>query len=249
MLVKVDGNEAKVLGVDIQNDIAVLQIDKQNDRSMTPLKKCTSMPKIGDPVIAIGNPFGFEKTVTSGIISGIHRSLDSVDKFPLIDLIQTDASINPGNSGGPLLDGSNGCVLGVNTAIVSSSGASSGLGFSIPIDTVELIANDIISGKEETDVSIGVSVLPDTYAHGLGVKGVVIADVMPESIASKIGLEGTRRDQYGRPYIGDIIVGINDEKIEKRSDLYRILRELKKDDVIELVVLRSIGIVRFTIQL
>lgn len=233
--VKIDEKDATILGVDNMHDIAIARVDYAS--SSTPLDKCDMYPEIGDPVLAIGNPYGFEKTMTYGIISGLHRSLDNDDeRTPLVDLIQTDASINPGNSGGPLLDATKGCVIGMNTALVSPNGASSGLGFTVPIDTITNFVKPII---EETTTApdrlvLGITILPDTYAKGLGIHGVIIANVIPGSLADSLGLKGTYRDENGIPHLGDVIIKINQTDIKKRSDLFQVLEHLKQGDEIDI---------------
>jgi S1-C subfamily serine protease len=237
-----DGKEyiANKVGEDNLRDIAVLKVTEGG--SFKPLQKCTYKPEVGQSVFAIGTPFGFDHTLTSGILSGVQRSIDAEDKYPLTNLLQTDAAINPGSSGGVLLDSNSGCVIGMNTVIISPSGASSGVGFAIPISTVDQIARDIIHDRPSQKLQLGVTVLPDKYADMFEFKGVIIAQVIPESIADHLGLIGTYRDEYGRPMIGDIIVGVNDKFIRKRSDLYQILDTLNKNDKIEITVLRKDGI-------
>ena len=224
-----DAVDVNIVSIDTQHDIAILNVTSQKE----PLQKCSWTPNIGDSVITIGDPYGFKKSMTMGIVSGLHRSLDSSDaKPPLVDLIQTDAPINPGNSGGPLLDANHGCVIGVNTALVSSDGSSSGLGFAIPINAVE----------NDTHFTLGVTVLPDTYSNGLGIDGVIIADVVPGGVASSMGLVGTYRDEYGRPQIGDIIIEINKTQIKNRSDLHQVLNNINEKMKLEIVVLQKDGL-------
>ena len=242
-----DGDEidTDIVGEDIKHDIAVLRINNKSNK-FNPLKKCIIPAQVGQYVLAIGNPFGLDRSMSAGIISGIKRTLDADDKPPLINLLQTDASINPGNSGGPLLDAEFGCILGMNTAIISQS---SGVGFAIPIDIVDKSVSDIISGKKHSYVKLGISLLPDKFSDIFGIDGIIVSDVINDGNAKKIGLIGTRRDEYNRPIIGDIIIGIENEKIKKGSDLYRILDKLSVGDTINLRVLRSTGIESFKIKL
>jgi S1-C subfamily serine protease len=241
--IKVDDEDVEIVGTDTKHDIAVLK----TKTSKPPLTKCSNPPKIGQQILVIGNPFGFEKSITKGIVSGNKRTLQS--NQPLLNLIQVDAAINPGNSGGPLLDAQTGCVLGVNTAIVSPNGSSSGLGFSVPITTVDDVIDSILNKTTSQTAQLGVTILPDSYADGLGLKGAIISDVMPNTIAAKIGLKGTYRDEYGRPFIGDIIVGINDTPIEKKIELTEMLAEFKKGTTIYLHVLKQQGIETYEIVL
>lgn len=226
------GNEefdAKLIGEDMRHDIALLEIDT----GLKPLHACVAEPEIGDPVLAIGNPFGFEKSMSSGIISGLHRDLDA--SLPYFDMIQIDAAINPGNSGGVLLNGLDDCLIGMNTAIISPNGANTGVGFAIPIDKVNKIANNILENIRP--FQLGVTLLPQEYTDTMGIKGAIVSEVIPDSLAEKLGLIGTSRDMYGIPVMGDIIVGINDAKILKNSDVFKYLDNLQ--NVSSITVIRS----------
>lgn len=236
--IKVDELDAEVIGIDARHDIAVLKV---NDTTH-PLKKCAFPTTIGEPVLAIGNPYGFVNSITTGIISGKDRTLDSDVHIPLVGLLQTDAAINPGNSGGPLLDAKSGCIVGVNTALVSSTGVNSGIGFAVPIEVVDTIANDMINNKKHEVVQLGVSLLPDIFSESLGLHGAIIANVIPGGIASELGLVGTHRDNSGRPIIGDIIVDMNGKHVKKNSDIYEILEKLKPRDNVDITVLRKHGL-------
>ena len=219
--------EAKLIGEDLRHDIAVLEISP----GLKPLHACELTPEIGDPVLAIGNPFGFEKSMSSGIISGLHRDID----MPYFDMIQIDAAINPGNSGGVLLNGHNDCIIGMNTAIISSNGANTGVGFAIPIEKVSEIANNIL--ENITPFHLGVTLLPQEYTDTLGIQGAIVSEVIPDSLAEKLGLSGTSRDMYGIPVIGDIIVGINDTTIFKNSDVFKYLDTIQ--NVTSITIIRS----------
>lgn len=250
MKVKVDDMDAEIVGVDTKRDIALLKLDV-GDRAIKPLQKCIDPASVGDTVLALGNPLGFEKSLTSGIVSGIDRSLSSETSVPLMQLIQTDASINPGNSGGPLLSGKDGCVLGVNTALVSpgTGGGNAGLGFAIPMEVVDQIIDNIINqGEQKEEVALGVSLLPDIYSDGLGVDGVIIANVFPGGLGEQIGLQGTYRDVQGRPNIGDIILEINGKKIEKLADVYVAMQKVVKGELLSLKILKFEGVVDVTVQ-
>jgi S1-C subfamily serine protease len=241
----------EVINNDHQHDIAILEM-QENEKVIPSLHKCTSPVVPGAPVLAIGNPFGFDHSISSGIISGTGRAIDSQNSLlPLVDLLQTDASINPGNSGGPLLDASSGCVLGMNTLIMSPTGVNIGLGFAVPMNVIEDTLDASLShieGVDREDVQLGVTVLPDVFAEMLNVHGVIIANVIPGGMADSIGLIGTYRDETGRPFVADVIVGINDQIIKKKTDLYRILHTLKNDDTFQLDVLKNDGIHSFSIK-
>ncbi|KAJ4900971.1 hypothetical protein Rs2_14922 [Raphanus sativus] len=209
--------DAKVVGFDQDKDVAVLRIEAPKDK-LRPIPVGVSADLlVGQKVFAIGNPFGLDHTLTTGVISGLRREISSAATGrPIQDVIQTDAAINPGNSGGPLLD-SSGTLIGINTAIYSPSGASSGVGFSIPVDTVGGIVDQL----------------------QLGVSGVLVLDAPPTGPAGKAGLQSTKRDGYGRLILGDIITSVNGTKVTNGSDLYRILDQCKVGDEVTVEVLRG----------
>ncbi|CAA2933476.1 protease Do-like 1, chloroplastic [Olea europaea subsp. europaea] len=171
--------------------------------------------------------------------SGLRREISSAATGrPIQDVIQTDAAINPGNSGGPLLD-SSGNLIGINTAIYSPSGASSGVGFSIPVDTVGGIVDQLVRFGKVTRPILGIKFAPDQSVEQLGVSGVLVLDAPPNGPAGKAGLQSTKRDAYGRLILGDVITSINGKKVSNGSDLYRILDQCKVGDKITVEVLRG----------
>jgi S1-C subfamily serine protease len=188
---------ARIVGVDPGKDIAVLKIDA-DPVFLFPISVGTSKGiKVGQQAMAIGNPFGLDHTLTSGIISGTGREVRSPIGRPITDVLQTDAAINPGNSGGPLLD-SNGKLIGMNTAIYSPSGASAGIGFAIPVDAVRVIVETLIRDGQVVRPILGISYLGSKQARTLGINsGVLVLDVPPESPAARAGLKGTRRTGNG----------------------------------------------------
>ncbi|XP_074312334.1 protease Do-like 1, chloroplastic isoform X2 [Silene latifolia] len=231
--------EAKIVGYDQDKDVAVLAIDAPKDK-LRPIPIGVSADLlVGQKVFAIGNPFGLDHTLTTGVISGLRREISSAATGrPIQDVIQTDAAINPGNSGGPLLD-SSGSLIGINTAIYSPSGASSGVGFSIPVDTVGGIVDQIVKFGKVTRPILGIKFAPDQSVEQLGVSGVLVLDAPPEGPAGKAGLLPTKRDGYGRLVLGDIITSINGKKVSNGSDLYRILDSCKVGDKVIVEVLRG----------
>ncbi|KAJ4790210.1 DegP protease 1 [Rhynchospora pubera] len=183
--------------------------------------------------------FGLDHTLTTGVISGLRRELNSAATGrPIQDVIQTDAAINPGNSGGPLLD-SSGNLIGINTAIYSPSGASSGAGFSIPVDTVGGIVDQLVRFGKVTRPILGIKFAPDQSVEQLGVSGVLVLDAPPNGPAGKAGLLPTKRDSYSRLILGDIITEVNGKKVTSGSDLYRILDQCKVGDKVTVEVLRG----------
>eukprot|EP01024_Parvocaulis_polyphysoides_P000739 TRINITY_DN10194_c0_g3_i3.p1 TRINITY_DN10194_c0_g3~~TRINITY_DN10194_c0_g3_i3.p1 ORF type:complete len:358 (+),score=53.87 TRINITY_DN10194_c0_g3_i3:496-1569(+) len=218
--------------------------DRKLDQSLPelhlqPLKQGTSSDLVvGQIVYAIGNPFGLDHTLTTGIISGTGREISSLSGRPIQGVIQTDAAINPGNSGGPLLD-SSGILIGMNTAIYSQSGTSSGVGFAIPVDAMKSSVQQIIQHGKVIRPILGIALAPELTTEQLRLKGVLVLNLKPNGPAAIAGLKGTSRDLNGRLVLGDIIVGANGNKVQKPSDLYRVLDQCAVGDVIQLEVLRD----------
>jgi len=229
---------AKLVGKDESKDIAVLKIDG-NLSSLSPLIPGSSRDlEVGQKAIAIGNPFGFDYTVTKGIISALGRKISGAGGVSIRDMIQTDASINPGNSGGPLLD-SAGRLIGMNTQIVSPSGASSGVGFAVPVDTISKVVPELIRSGKVTRPGLGVSFINDYYARRAGIEGVIINEVPQGSAADKAGLRGIRRDRFGRGLITDVITAVDRTPVKTYDDLFSILESRKIGDVVTLTVERD----------
>ena len=230
--------KARVVGVAPDKDLAVLKID-------APAKKLQPIPigtsrdlQVGQRVFAIGNPFGLDQTVTTGIISALNREIESVTRRPIQGVIQSDAAINPGNSGGPLLD-SAGRLIGVNTAIYSPSGASAGIGFAIPVDTVNRIVPELIRSGKIIRPGLGIHIADEQIAQRLGVRGVLVLDVAPGSAAARAGIQPTRRDRQGRVRLGDVITAIDSKKIESHNDLFLALEKYKVGDEVKVTTLRD----------
>lgn len=237
---------AKVIGVDQDKDVAVLKLGVDADKNppaaavVKPLKRCSDSSEllVGQKVFAIGNPFGLDHTLTTGVVSGTGREIASISGRPIQDVVQTDAAINPGNSGGPLLD-SSGCLIGINTAIYSPSGANSGVGFAIPADIVTSSVEQIIKFGKVVRPVLGISFAPDQSSEQLGVKGILVLSAREGGPAWRAGIRGTSRDEYGRLVLGDIITAINGSKIKTSSDLYRMLDKSTVGDSLDIEVLRG----------
>lgn len=228
-------HDARLIGVEPDKDIAVLKIDATN-LELTPLNFGTSRNlKVGQRVLAIGNPFGFDHTLTTGVISGLNREIKSVTERPIQGVIQTDAAINPGNSGGPLLD-SSGRLIGVNTAIVSPSGAYAGIGFAVPVDTVNRIVPQLIKYGRIKKPGLGIRVIESDMFRAYGVIGAVVADVLAGSPADVAGITPARRDKRGRFELGDVITALNEIPIESADDLFKALDEKQPGESIELTL-------------
>jgi len=230
--------KATVVGVDPGKDVAVLKVDAPQD-VLYPIDVGTSTGlKVGQLALAIGNPFGLDHTLTAGVISGLGREVKSPIGRPITNVIQSDAAINPGNSGGPLLD-SSGKLIGMNTAIYSPSGASAGIGFAIPIDTVKYIVNTLIRDGRVVRPILGISYLESKQARALGIgRGVLVLDVPSGSPAEKAGLKGTRRTETGLVEIGDIIIQVGGVVINTEANLFQALETFEPGDSVEVKVLR-----------
>ena len=169
-------------------------------------------------MLAIGNPFGLDHTLTIGVVSALGRELDSPGGLPIRDVIQTDAAINPGNSGGPLLD-SSGRLIGINTAIYSPSGTSVGIGFAVPGDTVRSLVPQLIEHGRPVRPGIGIDLVEDRLAARVGVRGGIVRQVVSGSPAARAGIVGLQQSRRGRVRLGDVIVAVGDERIESLEDL------------------------------
>jgi S1-C subfamily serine protease len=230
--------DAQAVGVAPDQDLAVLYINAPKNQ-LKPLAIGTSADlEVGQTVLAIGNPFGLDQTLTMGIISALGREISAATGRTIAGVIQTDAAINPGNSGGPLLD-SAGRLIGVNMAIVSPSGVSSGIGFAVPVDTVNRIVPQIIRQGEITRPGLGVRIGDDRLSRRLRLSGVLITQVEKGSAADRAGLRGIREDVKGEVVLGDIIIGIDGERIETSNDLLNALDKRAVGDTVKVTVLRG----------
>jgi S1-C subfamily serine protease len=220
-------------------DLAVLRIDAPKSK-LAAIRVGTSEDlQVGQMAYAIGNPFGLDLTLTTGVISALGREIQSVTKRSIKNVIQTDAAINPGNSGGPLLD-SAGRLIGVNTAIYSPSGSSAGIGFAIPVDEVNRVVPQLIKNGKLERPGLGTQVFNDQLARNLGVgKGALIYKVLPASPAARAGLRPTRRTRDGDIRLGDIIIALDDKPVEKANDLFDLLEKYKIGDKVTLKIVRD----------
>lgn len=240
--------EADVIGIAPEKDLAVLKI-KTPKSQLIPIPVGTSDDLlVGQSVYAIGNPFGLDQTLTTGIISALGREIRSVAGLPIRDAIQTDAAINPGNSGGPLLD-SNGRLIAVNTAIYSPSGAYAGIGFSIPVDIVSWVVPQLIEHGKLMRPSLGVELASTHAMNRLGEEGVLVLNVIERSAAEAAGIQPTTRNRYGEYDLGDIITGINGEKIKSRNDLLLTLEKYQPGEKITVQVKRDEKLVELELTL
>ena len=253
--------EGHVIGKDIESDIAVIKFDPDPKTELKTIDFGNSDAlKVGQKVIAIGNPFALERTMTTGIISGLGRPIQSSNNVIIRNMIQTDAAINPGNSGGPLLD-SKGHMIGINTIIYSKSGSSSGVGFAIPVSTARRVVRDLLAFGRVNRGTIQASFVQNTgriaaYAGYKISTGLLVNKVRSGSKAAQGGLKGgTKAVQYGtfNPqtiYLGgDIITEVNGIKIDRLADFYSALEDKKPGDKINITVYRDGHIIGLTIEL
>ncbi len=231
--------EGQIVGLAPEKDIAVVKIKAPSNR-LYPIKVGSSKDlQVGQMVYAIGNPFGLDYTLTTGVVSALGREIVSLAGVPIRDVIQTDAAINPGNSGGPLLD-SSGRLIGINTAIESPTGAYAGVGYAIPVDTVKWVVPQLIKFGKIRRPELGVTILSDSVARRLGVEsGAVVLRVLEGSPADKAGIIGMRRDRFGRLILGDIILQIGKSKIERSYDVQFALENFSPGDRVIVKVMRK----------
>ncbi len=232
-------HRASLVGAFPDRDLAVLKIDVPAGKA-PPLAVGTSRDLVvGQKVYAIGNPFGLDQTLTTGILSALNREIESVNQRTIRGVIQTDAAINPGNSGGPLLD-SAGRLIGVNTAIYSPSGASAGIGFAIPVDEVNRIVPRLIRDGRFVRPAMGVTAGPAGLQRALNLpKGVALVQVAPNSPAARVGLTPFRRDPNGNVVIGDVITAVNDQAVADLDDMLTLLEQRSPGDTVMLTVWRA----------
>lgn len=254
-----DGSKwpARFVGADPDNDLAVIKIDAPKEKLKIVSMGDSSGLQVGQKVLAIGNPFGLTQTLTTGIISSLGRSIRSEAGSLIRDIIQTDAAINPGNSGGPLLD-SNGKIIGINSAIISPTGASVGIGFAIPVNTAKRILPELIEKGYVSYPWIGAviySLIPE-FAKFLGLRverGAVIDELVRGGPMDKAGLKGGhRRVRVGNSLIlvgGDVITEIDGKKVTSSDDLIRITRGHRPGDTVELKILRNEKFLRVKVTL
>ena len=237
--------DAQLVGADPSTDVAVVKVDAPSSK-LTPLQLGdSSAVQVGDEVVAIGSPLGLNETVTSGIVSALHRTITSPNNFAINDAIQTDAAINHGNSGGPLLD-LEGQVIGINSQIESDSGGNDGIGFAVPSNTVKSVASQLIASGvvEHAYLGVGVATIDPTLASQLGVPtGVEVTEVQPGTPAADAGLVAADSakviDGQQVPVGGDIITAIDGQKISSSEELQNVVGAKKPGDSITITYTRG----------
>ena len=242
--------EAVPVGSDPDKDLAVLRINVPKPELSPVILGDSSLLEVGRKVIAIGNPFGLDTTMTVGVVSALGREIDSISRRKIRDVIQTDAAINPGNSGGPLLN-SLGQLVGVNTAIYSPSGVNSGIGFAIPVNTVKRIVPELITfGRVQTPI-LGITHIPqpDYYRELWGIEGVIVMEVVPGADPAQAGMRGLRRVQRGRIQLGDVIFEIDGESVSNEDDYANIMEQHRAGDVVNIKTRRDNRVMNYDIEL
>jgi putative serine protease PepD len=233
---------ARIIGGDPDTDLAVIKVDAPREALTIISLGDSDKLVVGQKVLAIGNPFGFDRTLTTGVISGLQRPIRARNDRPIEGAIQTDASINPGNSGGPLLD-SHGRMIGINSQIISPSRGSAGVGFAIPVSIAKRVVPELIKNGVVSRPKFGISSRDVNDLKGqvdLPVsEGVMIWQIAANSSAATAGLRGVSQTEEGDVVLGDIIVAIDGEKVSEKDDLFRILDKHKVGDVVKVDVFRD----------
>lgn len=240
--------EGTVVGVEPRKDIAVLKVDAPGEL-LKPVQVARHVAlEVGQKAIAIGNPFGLDHTLTTGVISALGRQVPGAGGVTIRDMIQTDSAINPGNSGGPLLD-SSGTLIGMNTMIYSKSGAYAGIGFAVPATTIARIVPQIIAKGHAEQLGIQVQIDPlGRLERRFGIRGVVVLAVPPDGAAARAGMRGITQTASGL-VLGDVITAVDDEKVQDYDDLYNILDQRHEGDVVNIKVNRQGTSVTLRVQL
>jgi S1-C subfamily serine protease len=229
---------AKLVGAAPDQDLAVLRIEAPAEKLSPIMVGASRDLQVGQKVFAIGNPFGLDFTLTTGVVSALGRSIPALTGRRIDDVVQTDAAINPGNSGGPLLD-SAGRLVGVNTQIASPSGASAGVGFAVPVDTVNHFVPQLLTHGRVVRPQLGISVGNEWLLRRLGIPGVLVMSVGRGSAADRAGLRGTYRTQDGSLVLGDVIQELDGRNIASTDDLYAALERRAPGEVVKVRALRE----------
>jgi S1-C subfamily serine protease len=231
---------ATLVGTEPKKDIAVLKL-KELPAKIAAIKVGSSKDLlVGQMTFAIGSPFGLDHTLTTGIVSALGRKIDGIGGVKIHDMIQTDAAINMGNSGGPLLN-SAGSLIGMNTVIFSTSGSSAGLGFAVPVDTVKMIVPQLIQHGKIIRPGLGIGIMPESAKERLGLdeKGVILSYVDENGPAGKAGLQGMTQDRFGRVYLGDVILSVDNKEVNSLDEIFHVLEQYKIGDTVQLKYLRK----------
>ncbi|MBL0691661.1 MAG: trypsin-like peptidase domain-containing protein [SAR324 cluster bacterium] len=239
---------ATVIGIAPESDVAVLKIDLPRIKSKPIIRGDSANLQVGSKVLAIGNPFGLDQTLTVGIISALGRQIRSPSGKIVSGVIQTDAAINPGNSGGPLIN-SLGKVIGMNSAILSNSGNNVGVSFAIPINILKKIVPQLIEYGRVLHPVLGIRIIDDSIASRYSIKGVIVSQVIKGSGAEKAGIKGIVEGADGSFYLGDVIIAIDDYVVQSSEDIYQILENYELEDSVKVTTKRDGNQLFFTVTL
>lgn len=232
--------KAKIVGTAPDKDIAVLKLEEKPSKLIPIPIGLSKDLQVGQYSFAIGSPFGLDYTLTTGVISALGRKIDGIGGVKINDMIQTDAAINMGNSGGPLLN-SSANLIGMNTVIFSTSGSSAGLGFAVPADTIKIIVPQLIKHGKITRPGLGIGIVPEAMKQRMtqSSKGLIISYIDEKGGAAEAGLKGMTQDQYGRIYIGDIILSVEGQAVNNLDDIYQVLEKKKIGDTVDVKYRRN----------
>jgi S1-C subfamily serine protease len=239
--------EARLVGTAPDFDVAVLKIDAPREKLPAILVGTSADLEVGQKAFAIGNPFGLDHTLSTGIVSGLNREIMAPSGRMIRDVIQTDAAINPGNSGGPLLD-SAGRLIGMNTAIASSTNSSAGIGFAVPVDTINRAVPGLIRKGRFERPKLGIQAAPPPIARAMNVEGVVVESVQPGYGAEKAGLRSIEYRTDGPP-IADVITSVAGKPVKRVDEIWEIMGDHKAGDVVSVEVLRGEKAMKFDVTL
>ena len=226
--------KATLVGTAPDKDIAVLKLDEKPAK-LVPVSIGSSKDlQVGQYAFAIGSPFGLDYSLSTGVISALGRKIDGIGGVKINDMIQTDAAINMGNSGGPLLNSSSN-LIGMNTVIFSTSGSSAGLGFAVPVDTIKMVVPQLIKHGKIIRPGLGIGIVPDSMKQRMiqSSKGIIISYIDEKGGAAEAGLKGMTQDQYGRIYIGDVILSVDGQLVNNLDDIYQVIDKKKIGDLVD----------------
>ena len=226
--------KATLVGTAPDKDIAVLKLDEKPAK-LVPVSIGSSKDlQVGQYAFAIGSPFGLDYSLSTGVISALGRKIDGIGGVKINDMIQTDAAINMGNSGGPLLNSSSN-LIGMNTVIFSTSGSSAGLGFAVPVDTIKMVVPQLIKHGKIIRPGLGIGIVPDSMKQRMiqSSKGIIISYIDEKGGAAEAGLKGMTQDQYGRIYIGDVLLSVDGQPVNNLDDIYQVIDKKKIGDLVD----------------
>ncbi len=240
VVVLADGStwQGRLVGAYPDKDLAVLAIDTPGAKLQPITVGRSANLQVGQMVFAIGNPFGLDQTLTTGVVSALGREIESVPGHKIRNVIQTDAAINPGNSGGPLLD-SAGRLIGINSSILSPSGAFAGVGFAIPVDEVNQVVTELIRNGKVVRAGLGIALAPDQLTQRWGLDGALVMAVDPGGPGAAAGLRPTERDLGGNIVLGDLITAIDGDRVTSTEDYFSALERHKPGEQVTLTVQRA----------